>query len=69
MPNNRLITRVTDLAGQGRDPRVLAMTPAQRVEMIWQLTVDAWALSGIDITKHRMRRDVVRVIRPVNRDS
>jgi|GEM_PF-3942828 len=30
---------------------------------VWQLTVEAWAKKGIDITKQRMRRDVTRVIR------
>jgi hypothetical protein len=39
-----------------------ARTPAERVAMVWTLTVQAWAFKGID-AESRMRRDVGRVIR------
>lgn len=45
------------------DPDVLAMTPGERVAMVWQLTVDAWALGGREIPsypRHSMPGRVVR---------
>ena len=38
-------------------------TPAQRLAMMWQLTVDAWALKGEPIAELRLPRHIVRVLR------
>jgi hypothetical protein len=35
-----------------------AMTPAERLEMVWPLTVTAWAFSGKACDESRLRRDV-----------
>lgn len=45
------------------DDEVARMTPEQRMELIWPLTVDAWAMMGEDIAEFRLPRHVVRVIR------
>lgn len=37
-------------------------TPAQRLAMMWQLTLDAWAFKGEPIADD-FRKDVVHVIR------
>ena len=33
----------------------------ERFNKVWQLTIEAWAKKGIDITKLPMRRDVERL--------
>jgi hypothetical protein len=35
-----------------------AMTPAERIELVWPLTVSAWAFSGKPCDESRIRRDV-----------
>ena len=35
-----------------------AMTPAERIELVWPLTVSAWAFSGRPCDESRLRRDV-----------
>lgn len=45
-----------------RDP-VLDMTPAQRIEMMWPLTLEAWRFMGKPVDNEPMRRDIVRIIR------
>jgi hypothetical protein len=55
--------RVTKLSDQGRERDLRDTTPAERIGMIWQLTLDAWAfVEGFD-AEAPMQRDVVRVIR------
>jgi len=45
------------------DRYVMSLTPGQRMEMVWQLTLQAWAFKeGLDV-EPRLRRDVVRVVR------
>lgn len=38
-------------------------TPAQRIEMMWQLTLDAWAFKGEPVAELRLPRHIVRVLR------
>jgi hypothetical protein len=40
-------------------------TPAERIDMMWQLTLDAWAAKGEPITNPKMDRSVVRVVRQI----
>jgi hypothetical protein len=42
---NRTI-RVTRLRDQGREPDLKDTTPEERVGMMWQLALDAWAMMG-----------------------
>jgi hypothetical protein len=42
---------------------IARLTPAERLEMVWQLTLQAWAFTGTVDGEPRLRRDVVRVIR------
>jgi hypothetical protein len=57
-PTRRLL-----LKEEGRDDDVAAMTPAQRVAMVWPLTVQAWTFMQGHFLESRLRRDVVRVVR------
>ena len=38
-------------------------TPAERLQMMWQLTLDAWAFKGEPIAELRLPRHIVRVLR------
>jgi len=38
-------------------------TPAERLQMMWQLTVDAWAFKGEPLAELRLPRHIVRVLR------
>jgi len=40
-----------------------SLTPAQRLAMMWQLTIDAWSFKGEPIAESRLPRHVVRVYR------
>ena len=39
------------------------MTVAERIELVWPLTVSAWAFTGRPYDESRLRRDVERVVR------
>ena len=42
-----------------REPDVYAaMTVAERIELVWPITVTAWAFSGKPCDESRLRRDV-----------
>jgi hypothetical protein len=34
------------------------MTPAERIEMVWPMTLTAWAFAGKPCDESRFRRDV-----------
>lgn len=38
-------------------------TPGERLSMVWQLTLDAWAFKGETLAEHRLQRHVVRLHR------
>lgn len=40
-----------------------APTPAERLMMVWPLTIEAWAMQGVDIAQSRLPRHVVHVER------
>jgi len=55
--------RKTTLRDEGKDEYVARMTPAERVALVWTLTVQAWQFKDPSFRESRLRRDVVRVIR------
>ncbi|HYH08570.1 MAG TPA: hypothetical protein VEK11_16055 [Thermoanaerobaculia bacterium] len=44
-------------------PEILALTPAERIDMVWEITKTAWAFKEPGWRESRLRRDVARVIR------
>lgn len=38
-------------------------TPEQRLEMVWPLTVQAWAFKGVDVAESRLPRHLIRITR------
>jgi hypothetical protein len=62
-PSDRSV-RITRLSDQGADADLRATTtPAERIGMMWQLAMDAWAFMGEPLDDTRLRRDIVRLVR------
>ena len=40
-----------------------ATTAAERLMMVWPLTIEAWAMQGVEIAQSRLSRHVVHVER------
>jgi len=45
------------------DPYTMALSPGERIEMVWQITKSTWAFKEPSFRESRLRRDVARVIR------
>jgi hypothetical protein len=60
--NHRQIVRKSKLSEQGNEDDLRGMTAEQRLKMMWQLALDAWAMKGEQV-EPRLPRHVVRVIR------
>lgn len=56
-------TRLRRLHEKDDDEAVRAMTPGERVAMVWTLTLQAWAFKEGTSDEPRLRRDVVRTVR------
>lgn len=63
---DRSVTKLTTLAQQGRDAGVPNATPAQRLLMVWPLTLTAWAFKEPNVVQPRLQRNVARVVRSEN---
>ncbi len=55
--------RIQRLAEQGNEPDLRTTTAAQRIAMMWQLALDAWAFKGAQDVESRLPRQVVRLLR------
>lgn len=55
--------RKTTLREQDEDPDLENTTAAERIGMMWQLTVDAWAFAGRPVADAPLQRHRVRVRR------
>jgi len=47
----------------GPDPWVRGLSAEQRIAMVWQLSLQAWAFKEGLLDEPRLRRDVVRTLR------
>jgi len=65
MPMKTSEIRVSKLRPQDRsDIQDLSKTtPAERLQMMWQLAIDAWAFKGELVAELRLPRHTVRVLR------
>jgi hypothetical protein len=59
---NRQIVRISTLAEQGMEDDLRDTTVEERLKMMWQLALDAWAMKGEKV-EPRLPRHVVRVVR------
>ena len=55
--------RIQKLEEQGNENDLENTTPIERLEMMWQLALNAWAFKGDKIAEQRLPRNVVRVLR------
>ena len=55
--------RRTTLERQGSERDVAHLTPSERVQMVWTLSVQAWRFKEQLPDELRLRRDVVRTLR------
>jgi hypothetical protein len=40
-----------------------SLSPAERLDMMWQLTIDAWAFTGNQVAESRLPRHIVHIHR------
>lgn len=50
-------------AEKAEDEYWKSLTPAERLDMMWQLAIDAWSFKGEPIAESRLPRHIVRVHR------
>ena len=62
MTYREIQVRVSKLSEQGTENDLKDTTAEERVAMMWQLALDAWALKGESV-EPRLSRHVVRVVR------
>lgn len=55
--------RVSRLQDQGSEDDLAKTTPAERIEMVWPLTLDAWSFKEPMSAESRLQRHIVRVLR------
>jgi hypothetical protein len=55
--------RKTTLQGQDHDQNLENTTTAERLTMMWQLALDAWAFKGESLAESRLPRHIVRIRR------
>ena len=63
MPIEAQNVRIFKLQEQDKHDDLRSTTPAQRLEMMWQLALDAWAFKGEPVVELRLPRHIVRVLR------
>jgi hypothetical protein len=63
MSIGRRVIRFSKLQDQDRADDLKSTTPAQRLEMMWQLALDGWAFKGESVAELRLPRHIVRVLR------
>ncbi|KAA1262089.1 hypothetical protein LF1_46500 [Rubripirellula obstinata] len=62
-PMDRSVVKLTTLDQQGLDSGVPNATPAERLLMVWPLTITAWAFKEPNVVQPRLQRHVTRLIR------
>lgn len=62
-PQTSRAIRVSTLAEQGNENDLAGTTVDERMAMMWQLAVDAWAMMGVEVNESEFPRHVGRVVR------
>jgi hypothetical protein len=55
--------RVISLHGQDSDSDLQDTTPSERIGMMWQVTLDAWAFKGEPVAESGLPRHIVNIQR------
>lgn len=61
-PMDRTAVNVTSLVLQGQNEVPPSSTFAERIGVVWQLTMDAWASKDPSIAESRFQRHVVSIV-------
>ena len=62
-PVDRSVTKITTLDKQGLNSGGPNATAAERLLMVWPLTLTAWAFKEPNVIQPRLQRNVARVVR------
>ena len=57
------VTRKSSLQDQIEDDDLSGYSTGERMEMVWQLTKEAWAFMGVNVSEQRLSRHIVRIHR------
>ncbi len=68
MSDSKVPLRVRDLHQARPDEEYRLMTPSERLALMWQLALDAWAFNG-STDDTRLQRHVARVYRRPDQPS
>ena len=60
---NRSVVRKTTLQAQDDSGIIVDATPAERIGMVWQMTLDAWTFLDSNLAKSEFQRQVGRIER------
>lgn len=60
---NRQVERLSKISEQGLDDDLLNTSIEERWNMMWPLTVSAWALKSVNVAEQEFQRDVERLER------
>lgn len=63
MSSNRQIVKLTTLHDE-TDDQFLQFTPAERMSMVWPLTIDAWSITEDFNAKSRLQRHITKLYQP-----
>lgn len=55
--------QILSLHDQDKETGLENTTQAERLLMVWQLTVNAWAFRGEDLAESRLQRHTVRLLK------
>ena len=55
--------RIGTLREQGQEQDLRSATPAERLGMVWPLTLEAWGFAGDECAESRLSRHIVAVRR------
>jgi hypothetical protein len=62
-PRSNWPTRKVGLHDPEDESHVRSLSPGERMSMVWQLTLQAWAFKEGLAHEPRLQRDVVRIVR------
>ena len=63
MQRDQMPVRIRKVGEETMVRELRALSPAERLGMMWQLAIDAWAFKGDPIAESRLQRHVVRILR------
>jgi len=61
---NKIMIRIRDLHKQEQDKDLENTSPSERIGMMWQLTLDAWAFKGEKFAEPGLQRHIISIQRP-----